>query len=690
MRARTDLRHALVACAALLAVTLVVFWPVRTYQFLNWDDTLNVTENPYFRHVTGSTIARFWLVPYAAMYIPVTYTVWALEARAAARWAGGGWFLEPRIFHSTNLVCHAVNVLLVFWILLWALRRGVDAALAAGGSRAGSRRGARADRGAVAAACCGALVFAVHPLQVEPVAWVTGLKDVLSGLFALAAVLGLALFSGGVPGTARAVPARWLLLGVLSTVAFLLALGAKPAAVAVPFVAAALLSVCVIGRLGGKNAGNGAACNAVRWSDWAHVEALLSIWVGLAVVWSLWTMVVQSADESGVHVAVWARPFVAADALAFYLYKLVLPVQLAPEYGRAPAIVLRQWWAYVTWLVPAALAVLLVWRRRAVPVLVAAAAIWVAALLPVLGLIPFGYQVYSTVADRYMYVAMLGPALAVAYLMFRLLQRGMRLTGLGVGLVLTLTLLVLTRRQLPTWYDSETFFAHALQVNPRGWALANNLGLLRAHEGKTEEALAWYRRALEANPRYEYAWNNMGRLLSETGRKEEGAACYSKALRLNVKYAHPYNNLGVLHAAAGRVQQAEWHYSKAIELDPRYVSAYSNMGVLLAANGRFKAAVWYYSQGLAIDPFSVPSHINLANALLKMGDESGAVTHYSRAIAALPNSAEAHYNLGNLYGRQGKYAQAAAHFSLALQAQPGLDQARANLALARQRMAGAP
>src|SRR5207245_2501838 len=189
----------------------------------------------------------------------------------------------------------------------------------------------------------------------------------------------------------RPVGRYWLATGF-----FVLALLAKPTAVVVPVVAWVL--------------------DVWSWPQtWRHRRLALLVWLGLALLWGLFTSQVQPQDPGAFSPPLWARLLIAGDAVSFYLYKLGVPVWLGPDYGRAPEVLLAQSWLWLTGLAPWGLAVWLWYKRTRVPWLVAAAGVFVAGLLPVLGFIPFGFQNYSTVADRYMYIAMLGLALALAW-----------------------------------------------------------------------------------------------------------------------------------------------------------------------------------------------------------------------------------------------------------------------------------
>ncbi|MBN1675282.1 MAG: tetratricopeptide repeat protein [Kiritimatiellae bacterium] len=696
MGAETKRWRGRLAGVILVGLTLAVFWPATGHDFINWDDNLNVYENPRFLPVTWAGVVQFWREAYYSLYIPLTYTAWAVQAKLAALPPGtvSRTPFNPRVFHTTNLLLHVVNVLLVFSIL-----RTVAGLRA---SRQAPQREAKATRSRFVqqsapgtrpfwSAAGGALLFALHPLQVEPVSWVTGLKDVLSGTLMLAAIrlyLGfLARAVRALPddrggaggegerGWVRAVPA----FALPATVAFVMALAAKPTAVATPLIAAVLSGYVLY------EAGKGIARRG-----WVPAAVCVTVWLLLAGLWAGLTVRLQPASASGVRVDLAARPLVAADALAFYVGRLLAPIRLAPDYGRTPASVAGTSRAYLSLLFVCGVGVLLWLGRRRYPFAWLAAGVWVAGLLPVLGLVPFAFQLYSTVADRYMYVAMLGPALAVAGLLSRArVQRGWGLAARVAAILCLGGLGVAAGRQVRVWRDGPSLFEHALAVNPDSWVLNNNYGLVLAAAGRTDEAIARYRKSLQVYPRYEYAHNNLGLCLADKGQLDKAMAHYRQAVAINPAYADAHNNLGLALAGLGRPAEAVREYREALRIKPTFIDARNNLGVALVAQGRPEDAIREYRAVLRQAPSVVATHVNLGVALADTGRTEEAAASYSAAIRLFPDSFEAHFNLGNLLARQTRYAEAIPHFSAAARVRPDSEPARRNLALARERLSGA-
>ena len=638
----------------LVLVTVAVLWQVQSSEFVLWDDGLHIFENPYLHSLTWHNILAFWREPYAELYIPFTYTLWALTAAVARGVTAnptGEAPLDPRLFHTLNLLVHLLNVLVVWRILRLLLDRtrpeaqhtALNPSLiriewAAGG---------------------GALLFALHPLQVEAVAWATGLKDVLCGFLSFVAVWQyLRYVSGSVDATASSKPARgkaprFLGRYWLATGAFMLALLAKPAAVVVP-VLAWLLDVW-------------------GWPQtWRNSKPALLAWLGLAVLWGFFTSQVQPPAAGVFLPPLWDRPLIAGDTVVFYLYKLGVPIWLGPDYGRTPEWLLAQSWRWLTGLVPWGLAAWLWYQRIRVPWLVPTAGVFVAGLLPVLGLVPFAFQAYSTVADRYVYIAMLGPALALAWGLAQFQQR-----WLAIACVIALGALgIRSAWQTRYWHDTVSLFEYALTVNPRSSVAYNTLGMDLAAQNRLTEATHYYNEALRWWPRNTQAHNNLGNALSRQGKTQEAIEQYLEALRLKPNFAEAYNNLGSALADQGHIAEAIGQYTAALRLQPAYPGAHYNLGNALSRQGKTQEAIEQYLEALRLKPSLAQAHNNLGSILADQGRIAEAISQYTAALRLQPRYINAHLNLGVTLAKQGRVAEARQHFAEVLRLDPSHAAAR--------------
>ncbi|HEY7088013.1 MAG TPA: tetratricopeptide repeat protein, partial [Tepidisphaeraceae bacterium] len=329
-------------------------------------------------------------------------------------------------------------------------------------------------------AVVGAMLFAIHPVQVQAVAWVSGLKDVLSGFLALVAVWQYFV------GTRRSY--------VIATIAMFAATLAKPSAMVTPLIVL-IIDVLVMKR-------------PLR-------SSLRSLWIWFALALPAAILTKLAQPPTGVPAApLWARPLVAMDSLTFYIGKLLLPVGLTVDYGRTPMRVFHGPLFYLSWLVPLIIfGVCMLSRRRPMQYL-AACAIFVAGVLPVLGFTPFQYQKISGVADHYIYLSMLGPALAIALFVA---DHPTRLVVVAAGILLGM-LAVLTVRQTGFWHDDAALFAHNIAINPASGLAHLNLGAALERGGDLDGAEREYREALRIDPNDADATANLSDLLRRRGK----------------------------------------------------------------------------------------------------------------------------------------------------------------------------
>jgi tetratricopeptide (TPR) repeat protein len=632
----------------LAAIALALFAPVLGFGFVLLDDDLNVYANPLVHPGVAQDDGRFeriWREPYLQMYIPVTYSAWALVAQAAERplaegeaaeAAGAANGLAPRPFHALNVALHAFSILCVFAILRAALADDVGAAF-------------------------GALFFAVHPLQVEPVAWVSGWKDVGSGSLALASLWLYAVH-------ARSRGTRSALSWALALAAFALAVLAKPSAVVVPLLAAVLDVGCL------RRSWRSAAA-----SLWPF--GLLGL-VGIAL-----TLGVQPPDADVPAIALGARPLVALDALGFYLGKLVLPLELAPLYDRRPDAVLARgsWWigAFALAAVLAAALAALVKRPRS-PVPLAGLALFALGFAPVLGLVPFTFQVISTVADRYAYLPLLGAAL-----FFGWIARSGRTAAL-LSAVAVLAMGLRARDQLRHWRASEPLFVHALAVNPSSGFAHTNLGEIYAREGRVDEALGHFEEAVRLDPGSARARNNLGSYLGENGRLEEALEHLEEAVRLDPGYSRARMGLASALIGLGRYPEAIRELEAVHRLEPEFAGAYQSRGMLLAALGDARGALEALEEALRLDPELVAARVQLGSLYLAGGRVPEAVVALQTAVGRSPEHARARAELGRALLRAERPREAAAELERALELDGRLAEVRPLLERARAAAAEPP
>jgi protein O-mannosyl-transferase len=485
------------------------------------------------------------------------------------------------------------------------------------------------------AAAAGALLFALHPVQVEPVAWATGLKDVLSGVLSIIALWQYIAFVQNANNDAdEQRHPNWVWHYAIASAAFVLAMLAKPSAAMVPL-AAALISLLLL---------RGA---------WRRIALSLFPWFLLAAACLLLTRLVQPMRNSAIAVAnagaFWQRPLIASDALAFYLYKMAIPWPLMPQYDHTPQTAIARGWIYWAWSVPAGVGLLVLLLRKRAPWGLAALALLVAGILPVSGLAPFAFEGRSLVADRYLYLAMIGPAVALA---FALSQTRQRLPLILVTLWL-MVLGVLTFIQSTHWQNTRTLFEYELAVNPNSNLAYDNLASYYNFRGSAEDqekALGYARTLVEKFPELADGYSIEGPTLAALGRTDEAIVALRQALKMEPGNIITMGNLASVLAQKGQLDEAMRISREIIAVAPQDGDAHRNYGGMLYMSHRDNEATVEFEAAIADNADDYQAHVALARLLAEKGQTPQAIDHYRAALSINPQYTPALEGLARLGG----------------------------------------
>ncbi len=579
-----------VVFAALITVAAwLTYKEVGNSQFVLLDDDLHLSNNPHLS--SPASLWGIWEAPYQGLYIPMTYTVWAAEKAAFDRY-WGTWGRKAsgpasreaiaRFFHWVNWGLHLATTLLAL-ALLWEWLGNPWAALV------------------------GALFFCLHPLQVEPIAWVSGLKDVLSGFFAMAALVGFLKFSRkrqeGQKEAGRFY--AW------ASLAYVLALLSKPSAIAVPLIA------FLIETLG-------------RRASWKTTALGLIPWFAMAIPLALITKLSQPSLNLSYLPPWFDRPIIAFDALTFYLSKILAPTALAPDYGRHPLQLLHSNWRWATWAVPILIPFLLLRRRRGTQ---SAFAVFAAALLPVLGFVPFFFQEFSTVADRYVYLAMLGPAALVG----GLFVYTKRIVVQGAIALLLVGLAFVSHAQVRHWTDSIALFRHTIRINPDSILAHNNLGTLLEEKDQWLEAAYHYSEVIRLAPDNPAGHYNYGRLLARLGNFEMALEQFAAVVRGQPHLPEGQYSMGLVLLRLGRRAEAKPHFIAALQARPKHADTLAYLGTTFREEKNCETALRYYEQALELKPGSAEANLGKGQCLVDKGQASRAVPFFEKAAQLDPH-----------------------------------------------------
>ena len=612
------------AWASLVLVTFIAYLPALRGGLL-WDDIGHITK-PELQSLHG--LWRIWFDWGATQqYYPMLHSAFWIEHRI--------WGDAVLGYHLTNVTLHALAACLVVMIM---------------------------KRLALPGAWLGGFIFALHPVCVEAVAWISEQKSTLSGVFYLGSALAYLSFDR----TRRT--SRYLLALAL----FLLALSAKTVTATLP---AALLVVLwwQRGRLDWRR-------DVLPLFPWFAVGAA----AGLFTAWVERTLIGASGRDFDLTVI--QRVLIAGRAIWFYAGNVVWPANLTftyPHWTIDPAA----WWQYlfVAGVMALVVGLWLVARRRRGPL--AGFLFFAGSLFPVLGFLNVYPFRYSYVADHFQYLASLGiivpvaSALTVAAGRISLAKPG----GIALPVMLLMVLGVSTWRQSAMYQDIETLYRTTLLRNPASWTTHYNLGTMLAEmPGRLPEGIAEFEATLRIRPDDVKAHNNLGEaLLRMPGRLPEAIAEFEAALRIEPDYVKARYNLGnAFSQMPGRLPEAIAEFEAVLRIQPGHAEAHNNLGSVLAQiPGRLQDAIAEYQVALQIQPGYARAHYNLASVLSQIpGRLPDAIAEYKEALRFQPDYAKARYNLGNALSQMpGRLPEAIAEYEAALRIKPDYAEAHNNL-----------
>lgn len=608
---------------ALFLAAFLVYWPALNGAFL-WDDNLDLTENLALRDLRG--LWRLWFAPPTLDYYPIKFTVQWVQWQL--------WGEHVLGYHVTNVLLHALG-----GVLLW---------------RVFARLGLRF-------AWLGALIFVVHPLAVESVAWIAELKNVLSLPPLLLALLAWLDFDAhGAPRAYRRALA-WFIVAMLC----------KTSVVMFP--------VTLVLFTWGKH-------DRITFSDARRLAPFFAVSLGLGLL-TLWLQFGRALGGESLPLGgPLHRVALAGASLAFYTWKSLWPSGLLPIYPQwrvDPAA----WWQLAPWVALVALAIAggrarVTWGR---PVLLGVG--WfVLHLAPFLGFVPISFLRFTWVMDHFTYVPLPG---LIGLALAGLERLRADCVGWVVGVGIASVLAVIAQRHAATYRDPHTFWSHTVAHHPDAWIARNNLGLALALQNDFAGAVREYEYALRVRPDYFEARMNLGNALRQLGRAEEGIAALRSAIQLRPNVSLAHYNLGLALLALNRPDEAYASLERAIQLQPNHADSLDVRGELLRVAGRHDEAQRDFHAALRSDPRHAYAHHHLAISLGATGRAPEALAYYETALRLKPDYLEARNNYAAALVAAGRGPEALAHFERVLQVRPEFVDARLNLALALIRLARA-
>jgi protein O-mannosyl-transferase len=585
-----------IVCLLLAVVTLALYNPVTHHPFVNYDDDRYVTENPHIRQgLTADTFTWALTSTEQANWHPLTWMSHALDVSL--------YRLNPVGHHFTSILLHAANVILLFLLLMWATGRfGPSLFVAA--------------------------LFALHPINVESVAWIAERKNVLCTMFFFLTLWAYGRYARN-PHWKRYVAVVAL---------FACGLASKPMVITLPF-ALLLLDYWPLARVRGMSAKENERQPAFPWSRLVLEKLpLLALSAASAVI----TMQAQQAGgaiRTTTEVSFGTRIATAVWAYGMYLWKMVWPARLAPLYPH-PGDSLAAWQVLVAALVLIAITAA-VWRFRARRYLLVGWLWFLGTLVPVIGLVQVGE---AAMADRYGYIPLIGIFVMIGFDVADWAeQRHFGLWPVVPAAAVLVALAFTTHRQMEYWRSNEDLWSHTLAVTENNFVAEDNLGGALTLDGKEEEAYPHFEAAARINPRDPLSHGNLGTYFQTHNRMREAVEQYEVAVQLTsdpALLAQTYANLGAAHRALGEDDAAQKSYDQSLRLNPNQYNAWLGLGLLARKQGKLDEAISDLSRSLELRP-TAQGYLELGHTLVQSGHVAEAINAYKEALKISPDLVEA-------------------------------------------------
>jgi tetratricopeptide (TPR) repeat protein len=576
-------------CLALAISTFAVFYQVRSFAFINLDDQIYVYDNPNIQSgLTLDTVKWAFNIGYAVNWHPLTWLSHSLDWQLFGNNSGA--------HHLTNLFFHIVNTLLLFVVLKQMTSALWQSAFVAA-------------------------LFALHPLHVESVAWISERKDVLSAFFLFLTIWAYLRY-------VRQSKIRRYLLIVLF---FTLGLMSKAMLVTLPFVLL-LLDYWPLERFGKQK-----------------ISCLILEKVPLFVLSAASSVITFLAQRTGGAVAQVAelgikfRIYNAINSYVKYIEKMFWPSRLAVFYPH-PGENISLFFTVISAVILLIITIIVFAFAKKRRYLFTGWFWYLGTLIPVIGIVQVGSQ---ALADRYTYITLTGLFIIIAWGLPELLEkwRYRKIILRPVAYMVLAVLAVSTYFQTKLWEDDITLYQHTLNVTENNYSIHTFIAKSFVEHGRIDEAVLHNFQALRIKPDYADALNSLGVAYYKTARLDEAIDCYNKAVKINPRQKEVYSNLGMALAAKGEFDKAILLYNKALQIDPDSFNTRLNLGAALTSSGKLEQAAQEYQKILSIQPRNAVSHNDFGVVLFRQGELDEAIVHFRQAVKINPQYSDARNNL---------------------------------------------
>jgi tetratricopeptide (TPR) repeat protein len=625
LKKNSDTFYQVLPICILLAVSiLAIYWQVVDFDFINFDDPIYIKNNDMVRE--GITLEgikwAFTSVVYASNWHPLTWISHMIDVQFFG--------MRPGLHHLTNVIIHLFNAILLFIVF-------------------------QKMTGTVWKSAAVAALFALHPLHVESVAWISERKDVLSTFFWMLTMMGYIWYLQQRNTRRYLIMVFFYILGLLS----------KPMLVTLPFVLL-LMDFWPLNRLATVAQGTGVSSGRTKNSLWSHIwQPATSVClmekiplIVLATIASGMTIFAQHNDQAIVslgRVSLGARIMNAITSYVTYLEKMVLPLDLAVFYPYLHAFHPVKIILYLLILI--LVTALVLYFSKRIPYLIVGWFWYLGSLIPVIGIVQVGDQ---SMADRYTYIPLIGIAIIVVWGLSDLFNRW-RYGNIALWTSSAAAVALLmwsTWIQAGYWKNSEILFRHALDATKDNYLAHYDLGIALYDKGEVEGAIAQYQETLQINPHISGAHTNLGNIMFLQGNPDQAINHYQVALQLNPHQANVYYNLGTVYYRKGNMKKAIASLQKAIIERPDYPEAIQKLGIAQNDLANQEALMSRIRVLMKQEPVNPALYVKLGDVFRQQEDYGGAVDQYQKALSLQPQSIQAMYGLVFVYSTRHHYAKA--------------------------------
>ncbi len=598
-------------CLIIIALTACLYAPSLSNEFVSWDDDKFVYENPVITSLAWENIKEIFTPKGQLIYIPLSLLTYQFEYFFVE--------LDPYLYHLNNLILHMLNCLLLMWVVYLLCQKKWVSFFAA-------------------------LIFAVHPLHVESVVWVTERRDVLSTLFYFGALISYIYYRNS----------RSAKQYILCLVLFILALLSKPMSVTLPLI------LFLIDFKFPKPYREKYLIEKLPF----FALSLVFGFIALSLQEEAYMSALSNLD----------RILVGVQSIIFYLEKLFVPLNLSAMYPFPETIRLLDAAYSIPLALFSVLILLTLLSLDKTREIYFGITLFLVTLAPTLAVTTSSTVVVA--ADRYMYLPSVGIiylfCLFFVYLNSRLILSPMLKKGIFTFFVLMITsgLSYAAYERTLVWKNSEILYNDVLSKYPRAIEANNNMGVIYQEKGLDDKAIRQYEKTLELDPNHANAYNNLANMYVDRGEMEKAEALYEKSKDLRVDNEQVHYNLATLLKKQGKFEKAIQELKMALQIDPNFQAAYNLLGVIYNDMGRKTEAMAYMEKSLELNPNYAIGYHNLGKMYYEFGDMTKAKQLYLKALEVNPNYSEAYYGLGQVDFKIGNFEEAHNNFSKAITLAP--------------------